>query len=132
MNSTFALTGSPLRASQVIFHHLAAHNLSWRDLHGFSRPDRNSLDFPRGQEKPDANSFFEPVAKERQRGGPIPIFDRGTGTGRELEQFVTWAKAKHPELAARIIGSQVIDENHLTDAQLLAKARAFYPSARVA
>ena len=131
MNSTFALTGSPLRASQVIFHYLAAHNLSWRELHGFFRPDRNSQDFSRGQEKPDANSFFEPVAKERQRAGPIPIFDRGTGTGRELEQFVTWAKAKHPELAARIIGSQVIDEHHLADPHLLARGREFHAGALV-
>jgi hypothetical protein len=35
-------------------------------------------------------------------------------------------KHHHPDLAKRIIGSQVVDEHRLTDGQLLAKAREFY------
>lgn len=227
MNSTSALTGPHLRTYQAIFHHPAAHNLSWHDVHAlfrhlgqvddepngnlrvtrngqsltlhpprtkevgstdelmtlrhflkgsenttadvgeatqhwllvinhhearifrselrgavpqqilphepsdFFRHARHSQDFSRGQEKPDPNSFFEPVAKELQTGGQILICGSGTGTGSEMEQFIAWAKANHPELAARIIGSQVIDENHLTDAQLLAKVREFYAAPRV-
>jgi hypothetical protein len=43
-----------------------------------------------------------------------------------MDQFVAWLKLHHPELAKRIIGSLVVDEHHLTEGQLLAKAREFY------
>jgi hypothetical protein len=86
----------------------------------------NSRDFARGREKPDPNSFFEPVAKALQGAGQILIFGSGKGTGSELEQFIAWLKIHHQELAGRIIGSETIDEHHLTKGQLLAKAREFY------
>jgi len=92
----------------------------------FFRHAANSQDFARGQEKPDPNSFFEPVAGALRGAGQILLFGAGTGTGSEMEQFVVWLKHHHAEIAARIIGAQVIDEHHLTEAQLLAKARAYY------
>ena len=98
----------------------------------FFRHAHNSKDFSRGQEKPDPNSFFEPVAKALQATGQILIFGRGTGTSSEMEQFIAWLKLHHPELATRIIGSLVVDEHHLTEGQLLAKAREFYASVQKA
>ena len=83
----------------------------------------------RGKEKPDPNSFFEPVAKALQAAGQILIFGTGTGASSEMEQFIRWAKAHHPDLARRVIGSLVVDEQHLTEDQLLAKARDFYANA---
>lgn len=98
----------------------------------FFRHAHNSQDFSKGQEKPDPNSFFEPVAKALQAAGRILVFGSGKGTSSEMEQFTAWLKIHHAELAKRIIGSVVVDEHHLTDGQLLAKAREFYTSARVA
>lgn len=92
----------------------------------FFRHAHNSLDFSRGKEKPDPNSFFEPVAKALQAPGQILIFGTGTGTSSEMEQFIAWAKIHHPDLTKRIVGSLVVDEHHLTEGQLLAKARGFY------
>jgi hypothetical protein len=92
----------------------------------FFRHAHHSRDFSRGQEKPDPNSFFEPVARALNAAGRILIFGTGTGTGSEMFQFVAWLKLRHPELAARIIGSLVVNESHLTTDQLLAKAREFY------
>ncbi len=86
----------------------------------------HSMDFSRGQEKPDPGSFFEPVAKALQIAGQIVIFGTGTGMSSEMDQFVAWVKLHHPELAARIVGTMVVDEHHLTEGQLLAKAREFY------
>jgi hypothetical protein len=96
----------------------------------FFRHAPDSKDFARGQEKPDPNSFFEPVAKALQDTGQILIFGTGTGTSSEMDQFVEWAKIHHPELAKRIIGSLVVDEHHLTTDQLLATARKFYAAPR--
>jgi hypothetical protein len=92
----------------------------------------NSKDFSRGRERPDPNSFFEPVAKALPAGGKILVFGSGTGMSSEMDQFIAWAKERQPELAARIIGTLVVDEHHLTDSQLLAKAREFYASSRKA
>jgi len=90
------------------------------------RHSRDSKTISRGQEKPDPNTFFEPVAKVLQGAGQILIFGTGTGTSSEMEQFIGWLKHHHPESAKRIIGSLSVDEHHLTDGELLAKAREFY------
>ena len=92
----------------------------------FFRHAPNSRNFSRGLEKPDPNSFFGPVAKALEGTGRILVFGGGTGTGSEMEQFVTWVKPHAPGVAGRIVGSLVIDEHHLTDAQILAKAREFF------
>jgi hypothetical protein len=92
----------------------------------FFRQAHNSKDFSRGQEKPDPNNFFEPVAKALNGSGKILLFGSGKGTSSEMIQFIGWLKHHHPDRADRIIGSLVVDEHHLTEAQLLAKAREFY------
>jgi len=96
----------------------------------YFRHAHNSKGFTRGQEKPEPNSFFEPVARALAGAGRILIFGTGTGMSNEMDQFVAWANDHHPELAERIIGSLVVDESHLTDGQLLAKARDFYYEAQ--
>ncbi len=95
----------------------------------YFRHAHHSKTTSRGQEKPDPNTFFEPVAKVLQAAGPILVFGTGTGTSSEMEQFVAWLKHHHPEIAKRVIGSMVVDEHHLTEGQLLAKAKEFYANA---
>jgi len=95
----------------------------------FFRHAHNSKEVSRGQEKPDPNSFFEPIAKVLHATGPILVFGTGTGTSSEMEQFIDWVKEHHPDMHARILGAVCIDEHHLTEGQLLAKAREFYASA---
>ena len=96
----------------------------------YFRHAHNSMGFSRGQEKPDPNSFFAPVAAMLNGAGKILIFGTGTGTSSEMDQFVAWLKHHHPIVAQRIIGSLVIDEHHLTEDQLLAKAREFLGNGR--
>jgi hypothetical protein len=92
----------------------------------YFRHAQNSQNLSRGKEKPEPNSFFEPVAKALQAAGPILIFGTGTGMSNEMDQFNAWVKIHHPALAGRIIGSLVVDEYHLSEGQLLEKAREFY------
>lgn len=97
----------------------------------YFRHAHNSRDFSRGKEKPDPNSFFEPVAKALLAAGQILVFGTGTGMNSEMDQFIAWVKMHHPEIAQRIIGSLAVDGHHLTQDQLLAKAREFYADAQM-
>jgi hypothetical protein len=92
------------------------------------QPSRKSENFSKGKEKPDANSFFDPLALALHGARQILIFGTGTGTSNEMEQFVSWLKSHHPDLSERVVGALVVDEHHLTDGQLLARAREFYAS----
>jgi hypothetical protein len=95
------------------------------DPDDFFRHAQDSKEVSRGQEKPDPNSFFEPVARVMKEG-KILVFGTGTGTSNEMDQFIVWLKSHHPDQAARIIGAVVVNESHLSENQLLAKAREFY------
>jgi hypothetical protein len=92
----------------------------------FFRHAHNSKDFTKGQEKPDPNTFFEPVALALKSADKVLIFGTGTGMSSEMDQFTAWLKLCHPDVAARVIGSLVVDEKHMTDGQLLARARDYY------
>jgi hypothetical protein len=96
----------------------------------YFRHAHNSRDLSRGKEKPDPNTFFEPVAKELTAGGQILILGSGTGESSEMEQLAAWLKEHHPEISRRVLGTVVIDESHLNDGQLLNKAREFYKDAK--
>jgi hypothetical protein len=90
------------------------------------RHTRDSGNVSRGKEIPDPQGFFKPVAEALKSAGPILVMGTGKGMSSEMEQFIAWLKIHHPEQAARIIGSLTVDEKHLTNDQLLAKARDFY------
>ncbi|MDD3180443.1 MAG: hypothetical protein PHQ04_08845 [Opitutaceae bacterium] len=82
--------------------------------------------FSRGHEMPAAHSFFGPVADALKMAERILIFGNGTGTANEMNQFVAWVESHCPEVAKRIAGTVTIDGRHLSDDQLLAKARDFF------
>lgn len=90
------------------------------------RSSPSSPEAARRTEKNTASAFFEPVAAVLKGAGKILVFGSGTGKSSEMEQFTLWLAQHRPEIAKRVVGSVVVDEDHLTEAQLLAKARAFF------
>jgi hypothetical protein len=90
-----------------------------RDLH-YNQDDSN------GQRKPEQRSFYEAVVKTLQGAKQILLFGAGTGASSAMEQLLADLKRHHADIAARVIGSVVVDEHHLTDGQLLAKARELF------
>jgi hypothetical protein len=97
----------------------------------FFQPSEPAKDSARSPGKTDPGNFYEPVAGVLNGAGEILVFGCGTGKSSEMDQFTAWLKAHRPALADRIIGSRVVDEHHLTEGQLLAKARAIYANVRV-
>jgi hypothetical protein len=79
-----------------------------------------------GQRKPELKTFYEAVARKLQKAGKILLFGCSTGASSAMDHLIAELKKKHPVIAERVIGTIVVDEQHMTDDQLLAEARKFY------
>jgi len=99
------------------------------DPHGFGRYLHSVTDDSNGQRKPERKSFYEAVAESLQGSSHIMLFGTGTGASSAMEHLLDDLKRHHADVAARIVGSIAVDEHHLTEGQLLARAREFYGSA---
>jgi hypothetical protein len=96
------------------------------DPHGYGRHLHYVQDDSNGQRKPERRSFYDAVVKTLQGAERILLFGRGTGASSAVEHLLAELRLHHAELAERIVGSFVVDEPHLTEGQLLAKAREFF------
>jgi hypothetical protein len=94
--------------------------------HGFGRHLRYVQDESNGQRKPERLSFYQAIVRTLEGAEQILLFGRGTGASSAMEQLLAELKQHHAELAKRVIGSVVVDEQHLTRDQLLAMARKFH------
>lgn len=79
-----------------------------------------------GQNKPELKSYYHAIAAALSDADRILIFGSGTGTASAMEHLVGDLARHHPAISARVVGSTAVDEHHLTEPQLLAKARDFY------
>ena len=95
------------------------------DPHGFGRYLHSVTDDSNGQRKPERKSFYEAVTKSLKGAGQIVLFGTGTGASSAMEQLIAHLKHHHADVAKRIVGSVAVDEHHLTEGQLLARAESF-------
>ncbi len=99
------------------------------DPGGFGRHLHYVQDDSNGQRKPEQKSFYEAVARALQNAEKVLVFGSGTGASSAMDQLLAELERCHKELARRIVGAIVLDQQHLTTDQLLAKAREFYAKA---
>jgi hypothetical protein len=93
------------------------------DPFGFGRDLHYNQDDSNGQRKPERKSFYEAVAKTLHGAKQILMFGAGTGASSAMEALIADLKKNHRDIAERVIDSIAVDEHHLTEDQLLAKAR---------
>ena len=96
------------------------------DPFGYGRQLRYVEDDATGQRKPERSSFYADVAKMLQGAEAIMIFGHGTGAISAMGQLLAELKARHGDLARRVVGTFTVDQQHMSEAQLLAKARECY------
>lgn len=96
------------------------------DPHGLGRHLHQVEEGNTGQRKPEPKAFYEAVAKTLRGAHQILILGSATGASSAMDHLVAELKAKHPEIAANIVGTVVVNEQHMSDDQLLAHARKFY------
>ena len=107
-------------------HGTVPHRITPYDPFGFARDLHYNQDDSNGQRKPELKSFYEAVAKTLHGAKQILIFGTGTGASSAMEALLADLKKNHHDLAERVIGSVAVNEHHLTEDQLLAKAREMF------
>jgi hypothetical protein len=96
------------------------------DPFGFGRDLHYNQDDSNGQRKPERKSFYEAVAKTLRGAKQVLMFGSATGASSAMEALVAELKQNHADIAERIVGTFTIDEHHLSEDQLLAKARELF------
>lgn len=116
------------RIYKTVLHGSVPDRIEPFDPHGFGRHLHYVEDDSNGQRKPERKSFYEAVARSLHGAGQILLFGTGTGASSAMLQLIDELKQHHPDVARQIVGSLAVDEHHLTEDALLAKAREFYRS----
>jgi len=98
------------------------------DPHGFDRELRNDQNDGDGKRRPERKEFYEAIAKAVRGAHSILLFGGGTGESSAMDHLLAELKHSHPEEAKHVVGTLTIDEKHVTEGELLAKARAFHAS----
>ncbi len=96
------------------------------DASGSGRHLHHVEDDSNGQRKPERRSFYDAIAKTLRGAQQILLFGSGTGASSAMEQLLAELNEHHKDLAKLVMASVVVDQPHLTEDQLLAKAREFY------
>ena len=79
-----------------------------------------------GQRKPEQRSFYSAVANTLRNAQNILVFGCGTGASSAMDQLLAELQEHHQDIARRVVRTVVVDEPHLSEDQLLAKARTLY------
>jgi hypothetical protein len=98
------------------------------DPHGFDRELRNDQSDADGKRRPERKSFYKAIAKALRGADTILLFGEGTGESSAMHHLLKELMHSHGDLAKRVVGSLAIDEKHLTEGELLAKAREYHKS----
>ena len=77
-------------------------------------------------QRPDLNAYFEAVATNLDGAEKVLLFGAGKGASSAMDQFVAWLGTNRPQISGCLVGAVVVDESHLSEGQLLAKAREIY------
>lgn len=75
---------------------------------------------------PEDPTYFERIAETLTGGEELLLVGHGTGKGSAMLQLERYLTTHHRALAQRIVGTQTLDIEALTEGQLLQEARAFF------
>lgn len=82
------------------------------------------------QRQPELKSFYEAIAQTLSGAEKILIFGSATGASSAMEHLLVYLNEQHAGIAQRVISTVIVNEPHMTEDQLLAKARAIYATAK--
>ena len=107
-------------------HGSTAQSITPYDPHSNLRHLHNVEDDSNGHRKPEPRAYYDTIVRTLGGAQNILIFGSSTGSSSAMEHLLAELKDHHPDLARRVAGALVVNEQHMSDDQLLAGARAFY------
>ena len=114
------------RIYQTQLHGSVPERIVPYDPDGLRRHLHNVDDEANGQRQPELKTFYEAIAQTLNGAEKILIFGSSTGSSSAMDYLLTDLKERHPDIAKRVVDTVVVNEQHMTEDQLLAQARAFY------
>ena len=82
--------------------------------------------YPDFNEEPNNDAYFDQVLAAVKDAGQLLIFGSGSGSSGTMDQFLLWLSEHHPDVSEKVVASEIVDQTHLTEGQLLHKAREIY------
>ena len=77
-------------------------------------------------EKPNHNEYFEAITHSLMSAEKVLIFGDGNGSSNTMDLYIAWLTEHHKPLTERILAAVKVDQSHLSEGQLLARAREIY------
>jgi hypothetical protein len=114
------------RVYKTEMHGAEPQRIMPNDRDGSSRYLHYVEDDPTGQRKPEQRGFYDAVAKSLSSAESILIFGSGTGASSAMDQLLAELRERYKGIAKHVVRTVVVNEQHLTEDQLLAKARETY------
>ncbi|MDB5356918.1 MAG: hypothetical protein JWN24_3371 [Phycisphaerales bacterium] len=118
------------RVFRAELHGSVPQRITPHEPHGPSRHLHNVGNDSNGQRTPEPKAFYDAIARTLERAQSILILGSSTGSSSAMDHLAAELKQHHPEIARRIAGTVVVNEQHMSEDQLLAEARAFYAASR--
>jgi hypothetical protein len=119
------------RVFKTELHGTVPQRITPFDPHRSYRHLHNAEDNSSGQRKPELKAFYEDIARSLKGAEQILIMGSSTGASSAMDQLMSELDRHHKDIRQRVIGSVVVDEQHLSEDQLLAKAREIYAKGKV-
>jgi hypothetical protein len=114
------------RIFKTELHGSVPERITPHDPHGSHRHLHDVEDDASGQRKPEIKAFYDAIVRTLIGAEKILILGSSTGSSSAMNHLQAELKQHHPELAQRVVGAVIVNEQHMTEDQLLAEARKFY------
>ncbi len=111
---------------RTVLHGAVPQHLVPYDPHGHGKHLHARNEETDGKRRPEQKGFYEAVAATLRGADNIVLFGSGTGESSAVEQLLADLRHNHPDVAERVVGTAVVDAHHLTEGQLLERAREFF------
>jgi hypothetical protein len=96
------------------------------DRTGFGRHLHHVEVDARGRRRPGQGRFNDAIARTLRGAAEILVLACGTGATAARDDLLATLLRRGDDLAGRVVGWIVMDEQHLTEDELLANVRLFY------
>jgi hypothetical protein len=83
---------------------------------------------PFSMRNPPSPDYLAAVAQSIGETGVLQVYGRGPNSGGEVEALIAWLDVYQPEIAGRVVFTQIVPDRFASDNRLLTQARNYLAS----